>query len=108
MYISINNINWNIVRVNPLNENLFNNDGTLTIGMTDTYLKTIFINNKLKGQLLRKVLIHELVHAWIFSYGFILTRQQEEFMCDFIASNSDDILNKADEIICSSYFRVAL
>lgn len=108
MYININGIDWNVVRVNPYNINLFNNDGTLTIGMTDTYLKTIFINDKLKGLLLRKVLIHELVHAWIFSYGIILTKQQEEFMCDFIATNSDDILNKVDELICTTYFRVAL
>lgn len=108
MYVVINGLEWQIKRVNPYDVNLFRDDGTLTVGMTDRMQMTIFLNDKLKGLFLRKVLVHELVHAWIFSYGYILSVQQEEFICDFISSNADDILNKADELICTGYFRVAL
>lgn len=108
MYVVINGLEWQIKRVNPYNINLYRNDGTLTVGMTDKNKQIIFINNLLQGKFLRKVLIHELVHAWMFSYNYFISVKQEEFICDFIATNSDDILKQADELICTGFFRVAL
>ena len=99
MYIAVNNIPWLVVRVPWYSDYLIRDDGTLTIGITDTNLRTIFINSSLSLPLFRKVLIHEITHVWIYSYNYNLSIEQEEFVCDFVASNSDDIISKADELI---------
>ena len=97
--IWINGLWWNVTLVPWNNYNLINFNGKYTIGMTDTEYKTIYINNQLSEALFRKTLIHELAHAWLYSYGIVLDISTEEFVCDFVAANSDDILSKADEYL---------
>lgn len=97
--IWINGLWWNVTLVPWNNYNLINFNGKYTIGMTDTEYKTIYINNQLSEALFRKTLIHELTHAWLYSYGIVLDISTEEFVCDFVAANSDDILSKADEYL---------
>lgn len=99
MNIRINNIKWNIVFVNPSNPNLITNNGIYTLGMTDNNIKTIFINNKLHGNLLYDVLCHELTHAYIFSYGIKYTIDEEERLCQFISRFGKSIINNTDELL---------
>ena len=79
--------------------NLRRNDGTLTIGMTDNKQKTIYLNENLNGALLYKVLCHELVHAFCFSYDLYFDEIQEEQLADFVSTYGQAILNKTDEIL---------
>ena len=74
-------------------------DGTYTIGMTDNKQKTIFLYNDLNGSLLYKVLCHELVHAFCFSYDLRFSVEEEERMADFIATYGKDILDMTDEMM---------
>ena len=97
MHIFINNIKWNIKYVSEYDNNLFRNDGTLTVGMTDNKTKTIYLNENLESELLTKVLTHELCHAFIFSYNIYLTLPEEEFVCEFVSNFCKNIL------ICSDY-----
>lgn len=56
--------------------------------------------------MLRKVLIHELSHAFVFSYGYSLTLEEEEFLCSFIDSYADDIITEADSLIQKGFHRL--
>lgn len=105
MFVCINNICWEIVFTNDC-DNLRRNDGSLTIGITDGLDCKIYIFNKLKGPLLKKVLIHELTHAYMFSYNYYLTLDEEEFVCSFIDTYGEEILNNTDYILNKGVDRI--
>ena len=63
---TVNGMTWNISFVEPTNCNLMRSDKVYTLGVTDNNIKTIFLNNKLYGKMLDKVLCHELVHVYSF------------------------------------------
>lgn len=98
MKTTINNIEWEIVLTTD-SEYLKRSDGSITLGVTDLNVTTIYLWKNLRGQLFRKVLIHELSHAFIFSYGFYLTIDEEEFLCSFIDTYAEDIIHEADSLI---------
>lgn len=100
MTIRINGITWYIIFTdNPYYLKYY--DGSIRLGITDTIKKTIYILDGLSGEILRKVLLHELTHAWIASYDIDLHLQSEEFLCSFIDSFSDDIISQCDYILQS-------
>ena len=107
MTININGYKWNVVYTHN-REDLSRSDGSVTLGVTDRSVLCIYLYDKLQGHMLRKVLVHELVHAWIFSYDIYLSVEQEEFVCRFIDTYGDDILSKADELLCMGLCRTAL
>lgn len=99
MFIKINGIEWKIMLVKCNSPNLIRNDGTLTIGMTDKRTKTIYLCDKLNDALIYKVLVHELVHAFCFSFKVYLNIKEEEFLADFIASYGNDIFDLTEEVL---------
>lgn len=70
--------------------------GVVRLGVTDRNNLTIYLFDGLYGNLLRKVLIHELTHAWLFSYDYFLDRETEEMLCSFVDTYSQDIILQAD------------
>ena len=96
MGFNINGIWWNIKYTVPYSKDLLRSDGTLSVGVTDYEQNTIFINNRLRGQFLKKVLTHEICHACMFSYGVILDIDTEEIVCDCIATYGKEIIDIAD------------
>ena len=99
MKININNINWRIKFSQASDRDLQRYDGTYTIGMTDNKQKTIFLYEGLNGSLLYKVLCHELVHAFCFSYGLKFSVEEEERLADFIATYGKNIFDMTDDLI---------
>ena len=95
---NINGVNWDVVFVEPNSEMIYRSDGSRTVGMCDNNTKCIYLSNALRGSFLRKVLIHELCHSAIFSYGIYIDIEQEEFLCDFIATYGDEIFGIVDDI----------
>lgn len=95
---TINGIEWDVVYVDPFSNDLHRSDGTLTVGVCDLELKTIFISNMLQGKFLRKVLLHETCHAAMFSYSIFLTIEQEELFCDLLATYGDEIVSIVDDM----------
>lgn len=88
----INGEVWDVLFVSPYHPALYRNDGSLTIGSCDDDTKTIYINNMLNEQMMRKVLCHEITHAAMFSYNVLLTIDQEELIADLIATYGDEII----------------
>lgn len=88
----INGITWYLKFVPHNSDILMRSDGSRTIGVTDNTTRIIYIDETLRGRLLKKVLCHELTHAAIFSYGIELDLMQEELLADLIATYGQEIL----------------
>lgn len=95
---TINNEEWKVEFTNPRNPVFLRGDGTYTIGMCDNNTKTIYLADYLQGDMLKKVLCHEIVHAAMFSYNVILSIDQEELMADIIATYGDEIIEITNKV----------
>lgn len=95
----INGVTWNIQFVNPNDSILQRSDGSYTVAVTDARTQTVYLSNKLNGRFLKKVLCHELVHCLIFSLGIEIDLFQEEYLADFLATYSRDILHLVHELV---------
>lgn len=96
--IKINGENWRISLVSPNHPALRMPNGVVTLGCCDDLLKTIFINGTLNELYLKKVLCHELVHAYVYSYNIKLSDYQEELLADFIATHGKNIIEATDSL----------
>lgn len=54
--------------------------------------------NGFGGGFLRKVLLHEICHSAMFSYGIDMTLEQEEMFCDFLATYADEIISITNNV----------
>lgn len=91
----VNGVKWHVVFTdNPYDLELNN---TVRLGITDRNTHTVYIHSSLQGDLLKKVLLHELTHVWLFSYGYDLSIEIEEMLCGFVDTflfDLSDTLNK--------------
>ena len=94
----INGIYWDVKFVHPSSRELMRSDGTRTVGVTDWNKKTVFLSNMLRGPFLRKVYIHEVCHCAIFSYSINMDIEQEEFLCDWVATYGDEVFDIVDGV----------
>ena len=83
MKIIVNSIVWNIIFVPSNSKELLRSDNVLTLGVTDRNVNCVFLSNQLHGELLYKVLCHELCHVYIFSYGIYFLMEEEERLAEF-------------------------
>jgi Zn-dependent peptidase ImmA (M78 family) len=82
--MKINNLEWQIKTTTDFNEDLF--------GRTDYDTLTIYISAKTCEQTQQVTLIHELIHAFLHSYGFMYKDNfTREDICEFVAHNLDAI-----------------
>ena len=88
----INNVYWKLAFVSPDFPLLRRMSGDYSIGACDNLTRTIYINETLNGDLLKKVLCHEIVHAAMFSYNVSLTIEQEEILADIISTYGQQII----------------
>lgn len=88
----INNIYWKLAFVSPDFPLLRRMSGEYSIGACDNLTRTIYINETLRGDLLKKVLCHEITHAAMFSYNVSLTIEQEEIIADIISTYGEQIV----------------
>lgn len=94
----INGVEWYLNFVQPFHPKLQRTDGTFAIGACDNTNHTIYLNELLPQDLLKKVLCHEITHAAMFSYNIILTLDQEELLADLIATYGEEIIAVTNKI----------
>ena len=99
LVFEINGIKWDVEIIDNNSPLLFRSDGSQTIGVTDCNTKTVYIAAALRGKLLEKVLTHEICHCAVYSYGIYLTLDQEEKLCDFVATYGKEIFTIVDKLI---------
>lgn len=93
----INGINWKVKFTDRVDDLYL--DGYVRLGITDRNTNTIYLDKNLEGDMLKKVLLHELTHAWLFSYGYDLEVGDEEFLCSFVDTHTEKIFDKADVLL---------
>lgn len=94
----INGVYWKLHFVSPDFPLLRRINGDYSIGACDNLTRTIYLNEYLQGDLLKKVLCHQITHAAMFSYNVDLTIQQEELVADLISTYGDEIVYIANKI----------
>lgn len=67
------------------------------LGLTEYREGIISIRKGLNRPMTRSTVIHELVHAFIFAFGY--TVECEEAMCDFFGAQADEILRLTNQIM---------
>ena len=95
----INGEHWKFEFVPPDHHMLYTSAGNYTLGVCDDRLKTIYVNNKLSRQKLRKVLCHEITHAAMFSYNVEMSLAQEELVADLIATFGREIICQTNKVL---------
>ena len=99
MFFTINGTKWRVQYENPLSGELRRSDNVSVLGVTDRNTHTIYLSNVLRGHMERKVLIHEVCHAICMSYDVHLPIEQEEILCDFVATYGDEVFGIVDMIL---------
>ena len=94
----INETTWYMIRVRSDSPMLMRSDGSITVGMCDRETQTIYISDALHGRFLRKVLLHEICHSAMFSYGIDMSVDQEELFCDLLSTYGDEIIAITDSV----------
>ena len=89
----INNVYWKIAFVNSTYPLL---NGAL--GACDNLTRTIYLDDTLYGELLKKVLCHQIVHAAMFSYKVHLSTQQQQLVADLISTYGQQIIYTTNKI----------
>ena len=95
---TINHEVWIVKFMQPYDEIFRMDNGEFTIGVCDDNTKTIYISKLLRGEKLKQVLCHEIVHAAMFSYNVELEYEQEELLANLIAIYGKEIVQITDNI----------
>lgn len=99
MFINVNGVEWEIKSVPHNSIDLMRHDWVITLGVTDCNLKSVFISDSIRDELLYKVVCHELCHVFIFSYNYYLSEEEEERLAEFISMFGMQILGLTYDII---------
>ena len=105
----MNGLRWRVRFTYPTDPVLVDRTGTLTIGVTDPQSMTIYLSNKLRGEFLTKVVLHELSHAMMYSYHYLdeIHRyckkqywiEMEELIANLIADRAYEIFQRAYDVV---------
>ena len=74
-------------------------DGSITLGMTDNNVKTVFVNNRLNDYMTDKVICHELTHVFAFEFDYYMDIKTEEIVADFMSLYGRDIVYLLDDLM---------
>ena len=94
----INNYEYKIRIVKWNDRNLMMEDGKYHFGVTNFKDKEIYIANNLKAEAFMNTMIHELIHAYIDSYGLLQIKWDDEIVADFVSTYLENIGNTLEEI----------
>lgn len=97
----LNNYIWKVREVPANSPYLVDRQGVLTVATTDPGELCIFVSDKLQGDFKKRVIAHEMGHAFCFSFGLLQEIwdccypdrriQMEEFICNFVADYGERI-----------------
>ena len=94
----INGVRWRVRLVSPAHPLLLTPWKTHALGVCDKITQTIGVDKTLSPQLLKEVLCHELVHAFMFSYAIDLSYEEEEMVAEIMSQYGEDIIQRTNAI----------
>lgn len=93
----INKLTWDVVfkkhKEMPCYE-----EGMYAFGHVNSMLLVIALNDEMAPPVMKQTIIHELTHAYIFSFGVDAPSFSQEAVCDFVAAHAGDIIRDADNL----------
>lgn len=105
----MNNIAWVVKKVDPTSALLVDRTGKHTVATTDPATFSVYLSADLQGDFLIRVLLHELGHCAIVSFGLLdeihkmvipmYRIDAEEWICNFIADYGRIIFEAASQIL---------
>lgn len=95
----INGIEWKIEFVMPWSTVLMRSDGSKTVGVTDRNKNTIYLSKTLRGAFMRRVVAHELCHAFCMSYDVYMPIDEEERLADWISLYGTELVYLLDDLM---------
>ena len=105
----MNGYSWRVCYVDADDPMLVDRTGRVTVATTDPGTLTVYILRDLDGEFLIRVLIHELGHCAMFSFGLLddihrivhprYWLEAEEWVCNFIADYGMTIFDTAYAIL---------
>lgn len=97
--VKINGLRWKVFFVKNGSPKLTDEDGKRNIlGITYFRECEIYIDKELHKRLRKQTVIHELVHALLFSYGINAEGATEEEICDLIGAHLDELVKLKEAI----------
>lgn len=99
MEFEINGRKWDIVFVSPWSDRLERSDGSRTVGVAFLGESTIYIAKTAHGSFLRRILAHELVHAFCLSYSIFMSIEEEERLADWVATYGAELVYLLDDLM---------
>lgn len=84
--------------VSPAHPMLLTPWRTHALGVCDKVTQNIYIDKTLSPHLLKEVICHELVHAFMFSYSIDLSYDEEEIVAELMSQYGEQILEITDII----------
>lgn len=94
----INGVVWRVRLVSPAHPLLLTPWKTHALGVCDKITQTICVDKTLSPQLLKEVLCHEIVHAFMYSYMIDLSYSEEELVAELMSQYGEDILSETNAI----------
>lgn len=73
--------------------------GEINLGLTLPFELKIYINKDISLELQKRILVHELTHAFLFSFGFDGMTINEEELCYLMGMNASHLVELANEIL---------
>lgn len=105
----LNEYLWQVKFVSPFSEKLRDRTGHITVATTDPNTFCVYLSSNLSGDFLNRVLIHELGHCTMVSFGLLddihrMVRPEfwieaEEWICNFIADYGKHIFEIVYDIL---------
>lgn len=105
----MNGLRWNVQWTKSTDPILVDRTGSLTVAVTDPDTMTIYLSNQLRGNFLTTVVLHELSHAMMISYGYLEQIHRyckkrywvdmEELIANLIAQQAKEIFQRAYDIV---------
>lgn len=100
---------WSVRWTDPTDPILIDRTNVLTCAVTDPETMTIYLSNKLRGEFLTRVVLHELSHAMMYSYHYLgeIHRyckkrywiEMEELIANLIADRAYEIFQRAYDVV---------
>lgn len=104
MKCTINGLKWTIKNADA-DDSVLQFKGNPCFGVTEYPSLTIYLRKDQAKELYRQTSIHELIHAFTFSFGVHLMANEktEESVCDFMGAHFDEIYHLANLIMENVY-----
>ena len=105
----MNGRGWTVRRVAPHDAALVDRTGALCLATTDPETGVVSLSSELSGSMLSRVLVHEVAHCAMVSYGLLDSLHEwcapgreieaEEWACNLLADYGLTIIRAASSVV---------